>query len=101
MLEGGGFEVIGWGTDVSSDKFLEAIEKHHPHIVGMSGLLSTTLKEMKNTIEAIEEAGLKTKIKTIIGGAPVMERFSKEIGANGCAPDAATAVDVAKSLLSK
>jgi 5-methyltetrahydrofolate--homocysteine methyltransferase len=101
MLEGAAFEVIDLGTDVSSDKFLEAIEKHHPHIVGMSALLSTTMEEMKNTIEAIEKAGLQSKIKTIIGGAPVTEIFAKNIGANGCAPDAYSAVAVAKSLLPK
>jgi 5-methyltetrahydrofolate--homocysteine methyltransferase len=70
-------------------------------VVGMSALLTTTMREMKGTIEAIQEAGLREQVKTIIGGAPVTERFAKEIGADGCAPDAASAVDLVKSLVAK
>jgi 5-methyltetrahydrofolate--homocysteine methyltransferase len=99
MLEGGGFEVVDLGIDVSAEKFAEAIKKHHPQVVGMSALLTTTLKEMQNILQAIERAGLRNQVKTIIGGAPVTERFAKEIGADGYAPDAASAVDVVKSLL--
>ncbi len=98
MLEGGGFEVVDLGIDVSSDKFVEAIRKHQPKVVGMSALLTTTMREMKNILEAIQEAGLRKQVKVMIGGAPVTDRFAKEIGADGYAPDAATAVDVAKSL---
>ena len=99
LLEGGGFEVVDLGVDVSADKFVEAIRTHQPKVVGMSALLTTTMREMKSTLEAIQEAGLRGKVKTIIGGAPVTERFAKEIGADGYAPDAASAVDVVKSLL--
>lgn len=67
----------------------------------MSALLTTTMKEMKNTIQAIERAGLKNQVKTIVGGAPLTEKFAKEIGADGYAPDAASAVDLVKSLLAK
>ncbi|MGQ9638564.1 MAG: cobalamin B12-binding domain-containing protein, partial [Thermodesulfobacteriota bacterium] len=81
------------------DKFLEAIKQHHPQVVGMSALLTTTMKEMKATIQAIEWAGFRNEVKTIVGGAPVTERFAKEIGADGYAPDAASAVNMAKSLL--
>jgi 5-methyltetrahydrofolate--homocysteine methyltransferase len=101
MLEGGGFEVIDLGTDISADKFIEAIQKHQPQVVGMSALLTTTIKEMKNILQAIEKAGLRKKVKTIVGGAPVNEKFAKEIGADGYAPDAASAVDIVKSLLAE
>jgi 5-methyltetrahydrofolate--homocysteine methyltransferase len=99
LLEGGGFEVVDLGIDVSADKFVEAIRTHQPNVVGMSALLTTTMREMKSILEAIQEAGLRGKVKIIIGGAPVTERFAKEIGADGYAPDAASAVDLVKTLL--
>ena len=101
MLEGGGFDVVDLGIDVAPDKFVEAIKKHQPQVVGMSVLLTTTMREMKSTIEAIQEAGLRKQVKAIIGGAPVTERFAKEIGADGYAPDAASAVDLARSLTAR
>jgi len=99
MLEGGGYEVVDLGTDVSASKFLEAIEKHKPQVVGMSALLTTTMLEMKNTIQAIEKAGLRKRVKTIVGGAPVTEGFAKTIGADGFALNAREAVDVVTSLV--
>jgi len=99
LLEGGGFEVVDLGIDVPADKFVEAIRTYQPQVVGMSALLTTTMREMKNTIQTIEQAGLKDRVKTIVGGAPLTERFAKEIGADGYAPDAASAVDLVKSLL--
>jgi 5-methyltetrahydrofolate--homocysteine methyltransferase len=101
MLEGGGFDVVDLGIDVSPDKFVEAIKKHQPQVVGMSALLTTTMREMKSTLEAIQEAGLRKQVKAIIGGAPVTDRYAKEIGADGYAPDAASAVDIAKSLTAR
>jgi 5-methyltetrahydrofolate--homocysteine methyltransferase len=101
MLEGGGFEVIDLGIDVSAEKFVEAIKNHHPQVVGMSALLTTTMREMKSILEAIQEAGLRKQVKAMIGGAPVTDRFAKEIGADGYAPDAATAVDIARSLVAR
>jgi 5-methyltetrahydrofolate--homocysteine methyltransferase len=101
MLEGGGFEVVDLGVDIPVAKFIEAIKQHQPQVVGMSALLTTTMREMKNTIQAIEGAGLRKQVKAIIGGAPVTERFAKEIGADGYAPDAASAVDLVKSLITK
>jgi len=101
MLEGGGFEVVDLGTDVSADKFIEAIRTHQPDVVGMSALLTTTMREMKSTLEAIQEAGLRSKVKAIVGGAPVTERFARGIGADGYAPDAASAVDVVRSLTAR
>jgi len=100
MLEGGGFEVIDLGVDVSAEKFVEAVKTHKPQVVGMSALLTTTIREMKMTLEAIEKAGLRKEVKTIVGGAPLTEKFAREIGADGYAPDAASAVDVVTSLLS-
>jgi 5-methyltetrahydrofolate--homocysteine methyltransferase len=99
MLEGGGFEVVDLGIDVPVDKFIEAIKTHQPHVIGMSALLTTTMKEMKNTIQAIDGAGLRKKLKVIVGGAPLTETFAREIGADGYAPDAASAVDKVKELL--
>ena len=101
LLEGGGFDVVDLGIDVSPDKFVEAIKKHQPQVVGMSALLTTTMREMKTILEAIQEAGLRKQVKAIIGGAPVTDRFAKEIGADGYAPDAASAVDLAKSLVAR
>jgi 5-methyltetrahydrofolate--homocysteine methyltransferase len=99
MLEGGGFEVVDLGVDVPPEKFMRSISEHHPQVVAMSALLTTTLKEMKNTIDALKQAGLKDRVKTIVGGAPLTEKFAREIGADGYASDAASAVDVVKSLL--
>lgn len=101
MLEGGGFEVVDLGIDVPAPKFIEAIQTHHPQVVGLSALLTTTMTEMKNTLQAIEWAGLKEKVKTIVGGAPVTEKFARDIGADGYAPDAASAVDLVRSLLAE
>jgi 5-methyltetrahydrofolate--homocysteine methyltransferase len=99
MLEGGGFEVVDLGIDVPPEKFIEAIKQHQPQVVGMSALLTTTMKEMKNTLQALEWAGLRDQVKTIVGGAPVTEKFAKDIGADGYAPDAASAVDAVKALI--
>lgn len=101
MLEGGGFEVIDMGIDVPASKFIEAIQTQQPRVVGMSALLTTTMTEMKNTIQAIDWAGFRKQVKMIVGGAPVTEKFAREIGADGYAPDAASAVDVVRSLLAE
>jgi len=99
MFEGGGFEVVDLGVDISAGKFIEAIQKHKPQVVAMSALLTTTMREMKTTLDAISKAGLSKQVKTIVGGAPLTEKFAKEIGADGYAPDAASAVDVVKSFI--
>jgi 5-methyltetrahydrofolate--homocysteine methyltransferase len=99
MLEGGGFEVTDLGIDVSPEKFVESLKQSQAQIVGMSALLTTTMGQMKATIQALETAGLRNKVKVLVGGAPVTERFAKEVGADGYAPDAASAVDLVKSLL--
>jgi len=101
MIEGGGFDVIDLGIDVPASRFVEAVKEHRPQVVGMSALLTTTMVEMKKTIQALEEAGQKDRVKIIVGGAPVTEDFAKDIGADGYAPDAAVAVDVVRSWISK
>ena len=101
MLEGGGFEVTDLGTDVSPEKFVESLKQSQAQIVGMSALLTTTMGQMKATIQAMETTGLRNKVKVLVGGAPVTERFAREVGADGYAPDAASAVDLAKSFVKK
>jgi 5-methyltetrahydrofolate--homocysteine methyltransferase len=99
MLEGSGFEVIDLGTDVSPDKFIKAVLDHKPQVVGMSALLTTTMPSMGTTIQALQEASLRDRVKVMIGGAPVTDEFAKRIGADGYAPDASSAVRLAKSLI--
>lgn len=98
MLEGGGFEAIDLGVDVSPSAFVDAVREHEPDLVGISALLTTTMAQMKVTIEALEEAGLRDSIKIMVGGAPVTADFAEQIGADAYAPDAASAVDVAREL---
>jgi 5-methyltetrahydrofolate--homocysteine methyltransferase len=97
MMEGGGFEVVDLGIDVSVERFVEAVRIHKPAFVAMSALLTTTMKEMKQTILALEKEGLRRQVRVIVGGAPVTERFAKEIGADGFAPDATSVVAMLKS----
>jgi 5-methyltetrahydrofolate--homocysteine methyltransferase len=97
MLEGAGFEIIDLGTDVGPEKFAAAVREHHPSLVGMSALLTTTMKNMQSCIEAIEDLGLRSQVKILVGGAPLTEAFATSIGADGYAPDASRAVALAKS----
>jgi len=99
MLEGGGFEIVDLGTNIPADKFIEAVKTERPHLVGMSALLTTTMPAMKRTIDALVEAGLREQVKVMVGGAPVTQAFADEIGADGYAPDAASAVELARSLV--
>ena len=99
MMEGAGFQVIDLGTDVSPQKFVEAVRQHGANMVGMSALLTTTMPAMRATIEALKEAGLRDQVKVMVGGAPVTQRYADEIGADGFAPDASWAVDKARQLL--
>jgi len=98
MLEGGGFEAIDLGVDVSPSAFVDAVREHKPDLVGISALLTTTMAQMKITIEALEEAGLRDSVKIMVGGAPVTADFAEKIGADAYAPDAASAVDIAREL---
>ena len=98
MLEGGGFEVIDLGTDVSPEKFVAAVEERKPHVVCMSALLTVTMPAMKTTIDALKTAGLRTQVKVLIGGAPVTTQYAKEIGADGYSENASAAVSMVKTL---
>ncbi len=97
MLKGAGFAVIDLGTDVSPEQFVKAATDNRAKAVGLSALLTTTMPAMKQTVGAFKEAGVDVKV--IIGGAPVTRQYADEIGAQGYAPDAATAVDVARELV--
>ncbi len=99
MLQGAGFEVIDLGTNVSPEKFVEAVRAENADLVGMSALLTTTMPSMKATIEALIQAGLRDKVKVLIGGAPVTAKYAQDIGADSFAPDAGAAVEVARDLL--
>ena len=99
MLEGAGFEVVDLGVDVSADKFVEAVKEHQPNIIGMSALLTTTMVNMPEVIKALEVAGLKDKVKIMIGGAPITQNYANQIGADGYSPDAASAADKAKTFI--
>lgn len=98
MLESTGYEVVNVGIDVAPEKFLEAAKESGAKVVAMSALLTTTMLTMKETVDLFKENGL-TEVKLIVGGAPVSKEFADEIGADGSAPDAATACDLVKDLL--
>ena len=99
MCEGSGFEIINLGFNVAPEKFVDAIKEHQPDIVGMSALLTTTMRAMGHTIRAIEEAGLRDQVKIMVGGAPVDEEFAKRIGADGYGSNAPSAADTANELI--
>jgi 5-methyltetrahydrofolate--homocysteine methyltransferase len=99
MLEGASFEILDLGTDVTPDKFIDAVQNKNANFIAMSALLTTTMPNMKNTVEAIKASGLRDKVKIMVGGAPVTDAYAKEIGADGYAADASRAVALAKSLL--
>jgi 5-methyltetrahydrofolate--homocysteine methyltransferase len=99
MLEGTGFEIVDLGTDVDQQQFVLAADS--VDVIAMSALLTTTMPYMKATIEALKLAGKRDRVKVIIGGAPVTEAYSQQIGADGYAPDASRAVAVARSLLDR
>ena len=97
MLKGGGYHVTDVGVDVDPAKFVEAAKRENADIVAISALLTTTMPNMKTVVDVLKQAGLKVKV--MIGGAPVTQGYADEIGADGYAPDAASAVDLARSLL--
>ncbi|MFH1632450.1 MAG: corrinoid protein [Chloroflexota bacterium] len=99
MFQGAGFEVIDLGTNVPPEKFVETVRIENADLVGMSALLTTTMPAMKATIEALIQAGLRDKVKVLIGGAPVTAKYAQDIGADSFAPDAGAAIDAARDLL--
>lgn len=96
MCEGAGFEIIDLGKDVEPETFVNAVKEHKPNLLGMSALLTTTMRSMERTIKALEEAGVRDTVKIMIGGAPVTQDFANQIGADGYAANAASASDLAK-----
>lgn len=96
MCEGAGFEVKDLGKDVDPDTFVAEVTAFQPDVLGMSALLTTTMRAMEHTINALQEAGLRDNVKIMVGGAPVTQSFAEQIGADGYAPNAAAAVDLAK-----
>jgi 5-methyltetrahydrofolate--homocysteine methyltransferase len=98
MLEGAGFEVIDLGVDVTPEKFIAALTEKKAGLVAMSALLTTTMNSMKTTVEAIKAAGVRNNVKIMIGGAPVTEKYSEEIGADGYSSNANSAVALARKL---
>lgn len=99
MLEGGGFEVIDLGVDVSPEKFVEAARERGAQVIAMSALLTTTMPGMKQTVEAVEQAGLRGQVRVMVGGAPVTQRFAEEIGADGFSDNASGAVRAVRELV--
>jgi len=97
MLKGAGFEVVDIGIDVPPEVFIERVKAEQPHLIGMSALLTTTMPALDKTLKAMRDAGISTKV--LVGGAPVTQGYADKIGADGYAPDAASAVDVAKNLM--
>lgn len=98
MWKGANFDVIDLGTNVPANKFVEAVQEHQPQLVGLSALLTTTMPAIKTTVDALKAADLDVA-KIIIGGAPVTQEYADQVGADGYAPDAASAVEVARRLL--
>ena len=99
LMEGAGFQVIDLGIDVPTEKFVEAVKSQKPNVLGLSALLTTTMPKMKEVVESLVEAGIRKSLKVMVGGAPVTEKFAKDIGADGYAPDAASAVEKARELI--
>jgi corrinoid protein of di/trimethylamine methyltransferase len=99
LLEGGGFEVIDLGADVSPEKFIEAIREKGAQIVCLSALLTVTMPSMKTTIEALRQAGLRDKVKVLVGGAPVTQQYADDIGADGYGESASNAVALARRMV--
>jgi len=100
MCEGAGFEIKDLGRNVEPEAFVQAVRDFEPNIVGMSALLTTTMRSMESTIKVLEEAGLRDKVKIMIGGAPLTQAFADQIGADGYASNAAAAADLAKKFVS-
>jgi corrinoid protein of di/trimethylamine methyltransferase len=99
MLEGGGFEVVDLGTDVTPDKFIHAIQEHKANIVALSALLTVTMPMMKSTIEALKQASMRERVKVMVGGAPVTREYADSIGADGYSETATGAVALARQLV--
>ena len=101
VLEGGGFKVVDLGVDVKPQAFVQSVKEYRPDLVAMSALLTTTIPKMAETIQALQEDGIRDQVKIMAGGAPITEEYVMEIGGDGYAPNAVLAVEKAKALLDK
>jgi 5-methyltetrahydrofolate--homocysteine methyltransferase len=101
MLEGGGFEIIDLGVDVAPEKFVAAVQEKGANLIALSALLTTTMPSMKDTLAALNAAGVRGKVKVMIGGAPITDAYAKEIGADGYSDNASAAVTLARRLVGK
>jgi len=101
MLRGVGFEINDMGVNVPTERIVEQVSEYKPDILGLSALLTTTMPQMRKVIDALKDRGFRERVKVIIGGAPVNEKFAKAIGADGYAPDAGEAVDLMKKLVKR
>jgi corrinoid protein of di/trimethylamine methyltransferase len=101
MFEGAGFNVVDLGIDKEPQVFVDAIKEHNAKLIGMSALLTTTMPKMVETIDAIKEAGIRDQVKILVGGAPITAAFAEEIGADGYASNAASAVDKGKEVIGR
>lgn len=99
MLEGGGFQVTDIGVNVTPERFVAVVKQNKPHILALSALLTTTMPAMKDTIEALQKAGVRDQVKVLVGGAPITQRFAEEIGADGYGESAAVAASLAKQVM--
>ncbi|HKW28805.1 MAG TPA: corrinoid protein [Verrucomicrobiae bacterium] len=99
MLEGGGFEVTDLGVNVTPEQFVAAVKQEKPQILALSALLTTTMVAMKDTVEALKQAGVRDRVKVLVGGAPITQRFADEIGADGYGENAAVATSLAKRVM--
>ncbi len=99
MLEGAGFEVVDLGVDIPASRFVSAVREARPQLVGLSALLTTTMPAMKTTLQALDEAGLRSEVKVMVGGAPVTQKYADSIGADGYGESATAAVDLARKLI--
>jgi 5-methyltetrahydrofolate--homocysteine methyltransferase len=99
MFEGAGFQVVNLGIDLEAQVFVDAVKEHHPDILGLSALLTTTMPRMAEAIRALKEAGIRDQVKIIVGGAPVTAEYAEKIGADAYGPNAAMAVERGKALL--
>lgn len=101
MLDAAGFEVIDLGVDVSTEKFIEAVKNEAPEILGLSALLTSTMNEVTPIIEALQERGLRDKVKVVVGGRPITQEFVEKVGADGFAKDSIKAIQLIRNLLEK
>ena len=101
MLEGGGFEVLDLGADVSPEKFVDAVKSRKTDVVALSALLTVTMPAMKSTIEALKLAGVRDKVKAIVGGAPVTKQYAEQIGADGYTENASAAVNLVRGIMAR